>query len=258
VLLGGWAALPWAWPAVLFLFFLLPLPHRLEVALAGQLQWFGSRASTFLLQALGFVAFTEGNVIRLGEIRLEVAPACSGLSMLHVFFALSTAAVLVLERPWYEKVIVFLSAVPIALFANVTRITVTAILHRTAGSEVADLVFHDLAGWLMMLLALGLLWVELRTFSWVVVTCSEEETSPVALTEAELDPAAAAAGVVPLPLPAEEPEPLQAGSSLNPLFLRPADAGADLGAEALKRPASSGPVPLVYLPTRPRKDQQSG
>ena len=38
----------------------------------------------------------------------------------------------------------------------------TGILHETVGSELADMVFHDLAGWLMMPLALALLWVELQ------------------------------------------------------------------------------------------------
>ena len=58
---------------------------------------------------------------------------------------------------------------PIAIAANVLRITVTGILHKTAGRQLADLVFHDLAGWLMMPLALGLMWCELRLLAWVIV-----------------------------------------------------------------------------------------
>jgi hypothetical protein len=45
---------------------------------------------------------------------------------------------------------------------------VTGVLHKTVGSRVADVVFHDLAGWLMMPLALGMLWAELRLLAWVV------------------------------------------------------------------------------------------
>jgi hypothetical protein len=48
------------------------------------------------------------------------------------------------------------SAVPIALIANVTRITVTGVLHVSVGGEIAHAVFHDWAGWFMMPLALGL------------------------------------------------------------------------------------------------------
>ncbi len=51
---------------------------------------------------------------------------------------------------------------PIALIVNMVRITVTGVLHELVGSRLANLVFHDLAGWLMMPMAMGLLWIELE------------------------------------------------------------------------------------------------
>jgi exosortase len=169
VLMGGWSVLRWSWPAIAFLLFMLPLPFLVETALANRLQPIATIASTFVLQTLGFVAFSEGNVICLGEIRIGVVEACSGLNTLMLFFALSTAVTLIIQRSRVEKGLLLLSAIPIALIANITRITVTGILHKTVGSAVADLVFHDLAGWLMIVLALGLLWIELRVLSWVLV-----------------------------------------------------------------------------------------
>src|SRR5206468_3303453 len=80
LLAAGWRALRWAWPAILFLGFMVPLPHRVEVALAHPLQRVATAASTYALQTLGFVAFSEGNVIRLGQVRIGVVEACSGLS----------------------------------------------------------------------------------------------------------------------------------------------------------------------------------
>lgn len=166
----GRRGLRWAVPAVAFLVFMVPLPYRVEVALAHPLQRVATAASTYALQTLGFVAVAEGNTIRMaGGVRLGVVEACSGLSMLVIFFALATAAAAVVRRPWYERAGLVASAVPIALVANVTRITVTGVLHQTAGSEVADRVFHDLAGWLMMPLALALLWVELQVFARLLV-----------------------------------------------------------------------------------------
>src|SRR5205807_527695 len=137
---GGRTALRWSWPAVAFLVFMIPLPHRLEVALAHPLQRLATLVSNYALELLGFVAFAEGNVIRLGEVRIGVVEACSGLSMLLNFFALATAVVLLRPRPPLERGVILLSAVPIALLANVVRILVTAILHKTAGKELADLV----------------------------------------------------------------------------------------------------------------------
>ena len=180
VLLGGPAALRWAWPALAFSLFMLPLPFRLEVALAHPLQRLATVVSTYALQTLGFAAFAEGNVIRMGAVRIGVVEACSGLSMLVIFFALSTAVAIVVRRPPWERLLLAASAVPIALVANITRVTVTGVLHKLAGRELADYIFHDLAGWLMMPLALGLLWAELRLLSWVFPTRTVEDrpTSP--------------------------------------------------------------------------------
>jgi exosortase len=168
LLAGGRTALKWSWPAIAFLAFMVPLPFRVEVALAYPLQRIATLASTYALETLGFFVVAEGNTIRMGDVRLGVVEACNGLSMLVVFFALSTAMAIVVRRPWYDKLVLVASAIPIALAANIIRITVTGVLHKTAGSEIADLVFHDLAGWLMMPLALSMLWVEMKILAWVI------------------------------------------------------------------------------------------
>jgi exosortase len=162
LLLGGGRAFQWSWPAIAFLFFMVPLPHRLSVSMAGPLQAFATTTSTFLLQTFGFPALSEGNVILLNEVEIGIVEACSGLRMLVIFFAMSTGFVLVIRRAWWEKVLYVVSAIPIALVVNIIRITVTGILHETVGSETANAVFHDLAGWLMMPLALLFLGVELQ------------------------------------------------------------------------------------------------
>lgn len=159
---GGWSAWRWAWPAVLFLAFMIPLPYRLAVAMADPLQRLATLASCFVMQTLGMAAVPEGNVILLNDAEIGIVEACSGLRMLVVFFALSTAVVLVVQRPWWEKVAIIVSAVPIALCSNLVRVTATGVLHEVANSEIANLFFHDAAGWLMMPLALGLLWLELK------------------------------------------------------------------------------------------------
>jgi exosortase len=176
---GGWHGLHAAWPAIAFLGFMVPLPFRVEIALAGPLQRVATIASTYVLQTLGFVTFAEGNVICLGPVRIGVVEACSGLSMLVIFFALSTAVSFFIKRPWPIRALVVISAVPIALAANIVRITVTAMLHETVGSEWADYVFHDLAGWLMMPLALGFLWVEMVLVAWIFPQVEERETAPI-------------------------------------------------------------------------------
>jgi exosortase len=161
LLAGGWAAWRWAWPAVLFLGFMVPLPYRLGVAMADPLRRMAAAGSTFLLQTLGRPALAEGNVILLNDIKLDVVDACSGLRMLMIFFALATAVAFVMQRPLWEKLLVVASAAPIAVLVNIIRIAATGLVHEAAGQATAKTLFHDLAGWLMMPVALALLAAEL-------------------------------------------------------------------------------------------------
>jgi exosortase len=179
LLVGGWRALRWSLPSILFLFFMLPLPYRAEMALGSPLQRIATLSSNYALQTIGFPAVAEGNVILLEDARIGVVEACNGLGMLFTFFAYAVATALVIRRPAVDKALIILSAVPIALAANITRIVVTGVLHETAGGRVADAVYHDLAGWLMMPLALGVLWAELSLLSRLLVEIEADGPIPV-------------------------------------------------------------------------------
>jgi exosortase len=179
VLLGGWPALGWAWPGIAFLGFMLPLPYQLETALGVPLRRFATLASTYLLETLGFPALTEGNVIRIGEVRLGVIDACSGLGMLMTFFALATAVAVVVRRPWPDRLALVLSAVPIAVLANVVRITASGAAFTVITGDGARHFLHDLTGWLMMPLALGLLWLELKLLDRLLLPAEENAPLPL-------------------------------------------------------------------------------
>ena len=158
---GGWTGMRWAWPSVLFLGFMIPLPTSVGGLLGNALQKLATIASTFFLQMVGIPAVSEGNIILLTEKTIGVAEACSGLRMLTTFFALATGMSFVVNRPVWEKVVIVLSAPLIAVLANLLRISATAIAFEYGNDEMANLIFHDLAGWLMMPIGLALLSLEL-------------------------------------------------------------------------------------------------
>lgn len=162
LLIWGRRAFMALWSSVLFLGFMLPLPFQIERALSDPLQVLGASEAAWYIQACGIPAIAQGNIILMGDTQLGVAEACSGLRMLMVFFAISTAAVIVSKRTGWEKMLILFSAIPIALICNVLRIVATAIAHQSLGREIADLVFHDVSGWLMMPLAMLLLFLELK------------------------------------------------------------------------------------------------
>jgi exosortase len=181
VLLGGRPALTWCWPALAFLAFMIPLPYRLAHGLSGPLQTVAAEMSGYVLQTLGLPALVEGNTILLDKDTrpLDVAEACSGLSMLFVFLAMTTAAAILVRRPLLDRLLLLGSAIPIAILANVLRITATGVAHRYVGPRLGDLVFHDLAGWLMMPLAIGLLVLEVKLLDWLLVVAPAPGPAPV-------------------------------------------------------------------------------
>lgn len=164
ILLGGWRALRWAWPSILFLAFMIPLPGVVAEGLSLPLQRIATRGSVYVLQTIGIPASTtgpEGTVIQLSQLdadhMLEVARACSGLRMLMFFFALCVGATMILKAQWWEKLAIVVFAIPIALASNVWRITLTGILTEFISPQAGHFI-HDYAVFFMMPAAMLMLW----------------------------------------------------------------------------------------------------
>ncbi len=173
LMLGGWPMMRWAWPAVLFLGFMIPLPMSIETMARLPLQRLAAVASTYLLQTLGLPAVASGNVINLSEHPIDVAEACSGLRMLMTSFALTFGLAFILKRPVWERLIVLASAVPIALAVNIIRIAVTGLCYEYLSPDLAEKFFHDIAGLLMMPMAVGLLWLEITILTHLTIDPDE-------------------------------------------------------------------------------------
>lgn len=181
LMVGGWHTLRWAGPALGFLFFMYPLPAILEQGVLWRLQTVASAASTFILQTMGVAAFRQGNLITISGMDLFVADACSGLRMVTIFSALAVAMIFLVERPWWDKFMIILSAIPIALIVNIIRITVTGLLYLAVGPEndYVKHLGHDWAGYFMMPLALGFLWVELQVLERLTIPVDSAQLKPI-------------------------------------------------------------------------------
>jgi exosortase len=176
---GGPQALRWSWLSIAFLAFMIPLPYRLQGALGGRLQRIATDASTYLLQTCGAPAVAEGNIILINDVRMGVVEACNGLGMLVTFVAISTAIAILLKHGWWRRAAVIAGAAPVAVIANVIRITVTGLLYSASKNETAQIVFHDIAGWLMMPLAVLIVFLELHVLDRLIVERKATDRGPV-------------------------------------------------------------------------------
>jgi exosortase len=218
LMVGGKRVWKWAWPSIAFLAFMIPLPFRLANALSDPLQHLATLTSTFALQTLGLPALAEGNTIQMDDVQINIVEACSGLSMLIVFFAQSTAFALVVRRPLWEKGLIILSAIPIALASNILRITVTGVLYRFVSDKAADEFFHDVAGYIMPFLAFGMLWMELAVLGRLLISPSSVGPARVGAESTQV--------AIPPSRPRQPWKPANAAPSRAPVRAKPSVAPA--------------------------------
>lgn len=178
---GGWQLVKNCWRGLAFLPFMIPLTYEMEQNLGGPLKVIATACSTFLLQTVGLPAVATGNVIHLDDVQLGVADACNGLKMLLTFAAIGGGAVFLLRRTWFEKAMVVLGVVPIAVLANVLRITATGVVFylwvRDADTQHN---VHDALGYVMPVVGVGLLVLELWVLDRLIVKPSQEPASRAA------------------------------------------------------------------------------
>jgi exosortase len=154
----GWDVFRWALAPLLFLLLMVPLPHAVSTFARKPLRRLGTLAGVVLMQVLGLAAFASGNTIELANgSKVGVAEACSGLRMLMVFVALAVAMAMLSERPIWERLLLVVSSIPIALISNVLRIVATGVVYSQVADETIREKAHDWFGLAMMPLGLVLL-----------------------------------------------------------------------------------------------------
>jgi exosortase len=161
LLARGWSVTRWLLPGLAVLLFMLPLPYTAESFISAPLQRFVTQASAYLLLMGGLPAVTEGNILNIGPTRIGVLEACNGLGMMGAFLALCTTAGMIVKRPLWQKIVLFLSAIPVALLMNILRVTMTGLVTYIAGNAPGK-IFHDRSGWFMMPIAVALVWLEMQ------------------------------------------------------------------------------------------------
>jgi exosortase len=161
-LLAGSNVLRWILPVILFLVFMVPLPHRMELQMSLPLQSVATQFSAWTLQLLGEPAIAEGNTIYLpawstdpslpgnASHSLEVARACSGLRIFMTSIAMGSGWAIITRSNWLDTVLILFAAVPIAIVANVLRIVMTALMYRHGSAHLSASTIHDVPGWFMV------------------------------------------------------------------------------------------------------------
>ncbi len=175
LLLFGWQIFRKLLPVLAFMFLMLPWPNRVQATIAQPLQSWATTSAVFCLEVLGFGVVREGNIIHMGDSSVAVAEACNGLRMITAFLIVSTFVILLVKRKWWEKTLVLISSLPVALLCNTVRLTATSLAFTIVSGERWEIIFHDFGGYAMMPLALAAVVAELWLIRKLTVPPSEHQ-----------------------------------------------------------------------------------
>ena len=136
------------------LVFTVPFPAFLRSWIETGLQHGSASVANWLFSLSGTPVFREGMNFQLPGMNLEVAPECSGIhSTLVLFITSLLAAQMFLRRPWNRAVLV-LAVIPLALLRNGFRILVIGELCTRVGPEMINSPIHRHGGPLFFALSL--------------------------------------------------------------------------------------------------------
>ena len=142
---------------MLFLGFTIPIPYALMEGIIHTLQVGSTEFTNLLLMATGVPFAREGFVFHLPSISVEVAKQCSGIrSSLALFITAVVAGHLFLRSGW-KKVVLALSAFPIAMFKNGIRIVTLTLLGAYVDPRILQSDLHREGGIPFFIVALLLL-----------------------------------------------------------------------------------------------------
>lgn len=141
---------------ILLLATMIPIPQLIYKTLSGPLQLLASSAATTVAQAAGVAVFQDGNIIHLAGTSLGVEEACSGMQSISALMVGSLLLGFLQLDGKVARVVLFLSSFPIAIAANVVRVSGTAIL-ADHWQAIAMGFYHYFSGWVVFLAGFGLL-----------------------------------------------------------------------------------------------------
>ena len=134
-----------------FLIFMIPLPFIQELGFS--LQTISIHSSAWLVRVLGLTVTTVGPEIHFGDTVFTIGLPCSGINTLIALLALAAVYVYLLSGSIYKRAILFVIAFPLAIGANILRISSLILIAKYHSVEAASGFYHDISSPLFFLIA---------------------------------------------------------------------------------------------------------
>jgi exosortase len=154
------------WPAFVALIFLLPVPATGRHLVAYPLQTVTAHATQACAEVLGMSVERTGNLLSINGTNVAIAEACNGMRMVFTLLLVCYTFAFTTPLPGYVRALVLILSPVMAVACNVIRLVPTIYVFGHASEEKAHM-FHDAAGWVMLVVGYLLLMGIVRLVRWM-------------------------------------------------------------------------------------------
>jgi exosortase len=251
----GWEVMKITWFPIAFLVCAIPWPGLVYSWVALPLQQVAAAAAIKVLNILGVESYREGTkliIVNGLKIRvLNVAEACAGLKSLMTFISVGAAVGFLSSRATWQKILITLSAIPIAIFCNMMRVTGQGIIDHYWSEKLSEGFAHQFVGMVMLIPAFFLILL----VAWILDNIFIEEADKRALpapgsrsTLIEIPRTAGPKG--PTASVAPSPQPVKAQPAAAPITAS-AITQAPITAPAAPKPTPIARPAAAQAPAKP-------
>jgi exosortase len=157
VFLFGWRHLRLVGFPFLLLALTIPIPSIVISRLTLSLQFWASAMAEGILGLFRIPVLREGNVLVLPNATLQVAEACSGIRSITALLTLALVVARFGSTRWAARALIVAAAIPIAVVVNGLRVAAAAVGARWFGAAAVEGAVHEALGWVMFLVAFGMM-----------------------------------------------------------------------------------------------------
>jgi len=140
-----------------YLIFMIPPPYALFKSIAVNLRLFSATVTYVIINAFGIPIVQQGTNLDLPNISLVVADFCTGILSLISIIAIAVFYAYLTQRTLLNRTLLVLLSIPIAIFGNIFRLTVTVVLAYFYGGRVLGSFIHQFHGTVNFIVTLTLL-----------------------------------------------------------------------------------------------------
>ena len=155
-------------PAFVVLVFLVPIPGRVRQAISQPMMHATAAVTQQASEFLGVPVDRSGNQLLINERPVNIEEACNGLRMVFSLLLVSYAFAFGEPLRNYVRVLILVASPVSAIACNVIRMVPTVWMYGYASVASANR-FHDLAGWVMLMVGFLLLMSIIRILQWALL-----------------------------------------------------------------------------------------